>query len=89
MSAATDAVTALLAHDPDRAKALGLVPPAPESDAAVAAAAKAATEADANALAAFVAYSSMKNPFSRARMRFEAGSELIEHGRELARAVPK
>jgi hypothetical protein len=85
----TKAVAAIVAHDPDRLKALGIVPPAPESDAAVAAAAKAAAEADANALAAYVAYSCTTNPFARARMRFEAGSELIEKGRELAKKDTK
>lgn len=85
----TDAVIALVAHDPDRAKALGLVPPAPESDAAADAAAKAAAEADARALDAYVAYSGTKNPFARARMRFEASSEVIEKGRELAKKDTK
>jgi hypothetical protein len=78
-----------VAHDPDRAKALGLTPPAAESDAAVAAAAKADADADARALDAYVVYAGIRNPFARARMRFEAGSEVIERGRELAKAVPK
>jgi hypothetical protein len=86
---ATEAVTAIVAHDPDRAKALGLTTPAPESDAAVAAAAKAAAEADARALDAYVVYAGIRNPFARARMRFEAGSEMIERGRELARKAAK
>jgi hypothetical protein len=84
MSASTDAVTQILAHDPARAKALGLTPPAATPNAAAEAAAAAAkAAADTNALAAYVAYSAIASPFERARMRFVAGSEIIERGREL------